>query len=1723
MLVDMTNELKSKDIPMIAGNSMGDNLSRVAGPASTGGAGTFFEQHVDAYWLALLLVQGIPPIMHNCVLVEVHFQTEHLGWHTDDFLLVGQDGSGNNRKLVGQVKRTFSVSASSDECKKAVQDFWRDFKNPRQFSPTNDRFALVTLRGTNTLLEYFSGLLDCARSARDGADFERLLTIPGFCSAKVANYCDVIRSIVGEIEGKSVSRGEVWSFLRVIHILSLDLNSSTRQTEAAIKSLLAYTAGGQDPLGAAEASWSALLREVGEGMPQASTYRRRDLSEALRQRHSPVGGNEQLVLRKLSDHSELILEGIRSTIGYDLHLSRSRPVQEVIEQLELTQVVIVSGPAGSGKSGIAKDTIGFLAADHFAFSFRAEEFASPHFDGVLQKNQISSNARTLGAILAGQGRKVMLVESVERLLEASTHDAFTDLLTLVAKDSSWRLILTCRDYSTDLVRSAFLETARVGHSVVIVPQLDDEELREVEHAYPALAYPLADNSLRKLLRNPYFMDRALQIDWSDGRPLPQSEREFRLRFWQEIIRAEHHTANGMPRRRGEAFIQVALRRARALTLYAPCNDLDANVVDALLRDSLIASSPQSEMLLAPAHDILEDWAIIQWIEERYATYEGSIQALSSILGTWPAVRRTYRKWVTELVERDSESADRVLQAVIHDDELSAQFRDDTLVSLLRSSISATFLQRYKAELFANGKQLLRRVIHLLRVACVTTPTWLETSSIQPSLFNVPDGQAWACVLRLVVDNLGSFTDYDRTLLLGFIEDWARGVSWQTPYPEGAESVAAIAHWLLPNFDNYQSEDQLKRTLKVIAKIPNADRERFTALLQGNDEECDRVLEEFQEIIFTGLEGMPMARDMPEVVVSAANNYLLCSEDDLKDRWGYTSDLDLETLFGIKYGRGYDFFPESAYRGPFLPLLRYDLRQGLDFIISLFNHSADWYAHPRVRNKYVESPFEIKLIFADGTSKTQWCNARLWNLYRGISVGPSVLQSLLMALERWLLEFAQAYPSELDTVMLYILKQSDSAALTSVVASVATAFPHSSGETLLVLLSCPECIRLDRCRMSGESQAPSKLPLPRISDRNMVYEEERKDADVLPHRQHDIEMAIINLQLGSLTSRVHQLFDQHHAMMRPVADQDEEGRIWRLVLHRMDLRQYSVADADLAEDDSKSEEHELTSYREQHILLDLKEPEADVKEMVDKNATGFQFLEDRVGLLMWGIKIFAHEEEQRYDPTQWRQRLQESRVISSVNVDADEYELAKGGPGFVAVVCLRDHWDEMSGDEQEWSINTICSEVERTADNWNHIMRVQRGGMEGDRPCAWSIPLLLGRPLEKALRSRVLHTLVVALTHPINEVRMYAASGVGSHLWGIDRELVIRCVYALATEAAMVQQTADAEFSRPYEERRQIDQLEAEIALSIRHRFFESDAFSEDAYQAMDTTRGFGAEANVRILSILGQAPSEPMTIAAFKRLATTLLEWWDSDDDRRQDRHHKRSVRNHETEFALADLLEHFLFRTTAENATTIIKPIIDAVDHHPDNVRWFLLGLLGIEDRQPNTSQFWSLWKLFADKVRHAKWLEGIDNEYSHGTEMISAIFLGARWKDGVRHWRSMEGYAERVHALFEDLPASSTVLDAYLRLLYHVGEQSLPESFIRIAKRLQQGEARQMMMRSNTVFLLEVLLQRYVYGKPLEVKRQADLREAVLVLLDLLVECGSSAAFQMRDDFVTPLSINL
>lgn len=449
-------------------------MSGMSGPSTTssvatGGGGTFFEQHVDALFLALLLVRAPLPILKDCQAEEVHFQAKHLLWNTDDVLLVAVRPDGVRCRLAAQVKRRFTISEKDETCKKAFGDFWADFKGS-EFDQATDRLALATLRGTNVLLDGFNSLLDCARASADAADFMRRLEVDGFLSKTARGHGTTIRRILEDAD-EAPTDEQFWRFLSLLHVVSFDLNTASAQNEAWIKALLAATARGGDTLAAAEASWRELLELVGGGMPAAASYRHANLPDSLRNRHGAIDTRSAEIVRSLSAHSEVTLNGVKTTIGPTVEIARDALINQVLEALSKNQVVLISAPAGLGKSAVAKQLMQLLDENLYCLAFRAEEFAASHIDQTLQQAQVPANGSELLGILAGQGRKLVLVESVERLLEASVRDAFADLLNLADRDRSLGLLLTCRDYSLETVSSAVLGQTGLGFKVIEVPPL----------------------------------------------------------------------------------------------------------------------------------------------------------------------------------------------------------------------------------------------------------------------------------------------------------------------------------------------------------------------------------------------------------------------------------------------------------------------------------------------------------------------------------------------------------------------------------------------------------------------------------------------------------------------------------------------------------------------------------------------------------------------------------------------------------------------------------------------------------------------------------------------------------------------------------------------------------------------------------------------------------------------------------------------------------------------------------------------------------------------------------------------------------------------------------------------------------------------------------------------------------------------------------------------------
>ena len=252
-------------------------------------------------------------------------------------------------------------------------------------------------------------------------------------------------------------------------------------------------------------------------------------------------------------------------------------------------------------------------------------------------------------------------------------------------------------------------------------------------------------------------------------------------------------------------------------------------------------------------------------------------------------------------------------------------------------------------------------------------------------------------------------------------------------------------------------------------------------------------------------------------------------------------------------------------------------------------------------------------------------------------------------------------------------------------------------------------------------------------------------------------------------------------------------------------------------------------------------------------------------------------------------------------------------------------------------------------------------------------------------------------------------------------------------------------------------------------------------------------------------------------MAQTVVDSWIEEKGEPGQRRH------FESEYQMVDRFATFVLTLPADAALRCCKPFLDGVEAHPEEVETFITSLVAREGQVTDeVSSFWYIWQAFADCVLGAPWLPSISHQRSKGMSLVDKVLFGMPWEEGIHHWRRLQGHEEEVNMLVARLPAVSPVLLSYTRYLDSIGGESLPDSFTIVPKILQNAGQNDLLSNSSTVYYLESMLGRYVYGEPLALKSDPKLRAAVLFILDQLVEAGSSTAYCMRDDFVTPVGVS-
>ena len=444
--------------------------------------------------------------------------------------------------------------------------------------------------------------------------------------------------------------------------------------------------------------------------------------------------------------------------------------------------------------------------------------------------------------------------------------------------------------------------------------------------------------------------------------------------------------------------------------------------------------------------------------------------------------------------------------------------------------------------------------------------------------------------------------------------------------------------------------------------------------------------------------------------------------------------------------------------------------------------------------------------------------------------------------------------------------------------------------------------------------------------------------------------------------------------------------------------------------------------------------------------------------------------------------------------------------------LGDHWEHLAANDQQWCIDTLIAEVERDSNSDDYITQVSDNRMSSDRHGAYILPKILSYdPDNMAVFSAV----AKAITHACDQVSLWAAEGASEYLAAEDEDMLLRCVGAIAMQANLLDKHRNQSDFGGIQLSSGDGSVVQQVRTQVRDAFVAGAINVEEELSSLDLTSWSGRHVAASILTILGKVPNLALSIDFHIRAGQEVVASWEAEH---RDRNNERDFT---FEYAVMTRLVRVALALPLDAAVHFCRPFLDALEEHPKDVSTFVELLISQEDlSSSDKSSFWDIWRIFANRVVEARWLPSIGSDYSRGMDLVDKMLFQMHWNEGIRRWHRLDGHEHKVDDFTIRLPAAAPVLLAYCHYLYKIGERALPSAFVVVANRIGAGDPKEVLSDGNTTYYLESLLRRYVYGQPLRLRSDPNLRKAVLTILDQLVDAGSSAAYRMRDDFVTPVS---
>lgn len=890
-----------------------------------------------------------------------------------------------------------------------------------------------------------------------------------------------------------------------------------------------------------------------------------------------------------------------------------------------------------------------------------------------------------------------------------------------------------------------------------------------------------------------------------------------------------------------------------------------------------------------------------------------------------------------------------------------------------------------------------------------------------------------------------------------------------------------------------------------SEIKNELKEIFEEILENKwkyhrDPYYDLVKMILVPIVENGFAGIEVAKALPEYVFKLAD--LFWTYTPRKEKFPYHHSIEVEQYFGLEETY-LDYFPASAYQTPIYWLLQYSLKETVDFVLEFTNKSVKHY----VNSGFDSSIKKVKVYFNDGTTKEQYISHCLWNVYRGTSspVSPYLLQSIHMALEKYFLEVRKHVNSKtLESWLIYLLKNSESASISAVVASIVLAYPDKTFNVAKILFKTKEFILQDKTRLVSEFDVLAPMGTGLSGE---LYQKERIESKNLKHRKWSLEELFLYYQtfrseeisVEEAKKRQNELWkilDDYYSQLPEKDKETEADKTWKLFLARMDSRKMKIT----------------TEQIDKGIAIQFEpELEPELKEYSEKSLAKSNEFMKYIPLKFWAsYKIKNDEKEYKQYEEKPKKALEEVKELINELKENKLQEFYLFNYSILAEVCsvlLKYHIDVLSNEEKEF-----CKDIVLEFATLPLRTDYQYQISDGVESAISVLPILFKEFPEERKNIKVI--LLLLTLFDLHHIGMYAEFAelptraiqeLFSTSFEDAQSLLLGYLYLKPEYESLREKIRKENYTKGIYQVREHELIE--LFIKEYKSDLEKIVNNEITYEDLDEIENLDLYILKRAFQLISEGTEDKVQKEIAKRIINAFAPKILSDN--REDRI------DYEVKHGFLRKYAYFVLNLPQDEINDYLQPFIDNFNA-PETIADLFKEFIYAEDILNTYDKFWIVWESFKEKVFE---ICKKGERYWYIDKIIkSYLFATVLWNENVKEWHTLKsGNKMFFQEVSQKIGYCPSTLYALAKLLNGIGTSYIDDGIIWISNIIKDNkDILSQKLETDTIYYLESLVRRFIYNNREKIKRTKELKENVLTILDFLVKKGSVVGYMLRESII-------